>query len=169
MNLETAIKTAIEYETRIRDLYTLAAKTVADPVGRGIFTALEKDEQYHLDYLEQRLKQWEQNGEVTYEVLKKTIPDKKVIEQGMAALEKRVAEDDRSDEKQMLSKALEVEVETSAFYRNLVDELTGTGQQMFARFLEIEESHIAMVQAQLDYLSGTGFWFDIKEFDMEDF
>jgi hypothetical protein len=39
---------------------------------------------------------------------------------------------------------------------------------MFARFLEIEAGHIAIVQAELDYISHTGYWFDFKEFDMEE-
>ena len=38
----------------------------------------------------------------------------------------------------------------------------------FARFLEIEENHIAAVQAELDYITNTGYWFDFKEFDMEE-
>jgi rubrerythrin len=169
MNLETAIKTAIVYETRIRDLYASAALEVGAATGRRLFTALKNDEQYHLDYLAQRLREWEQTGDVVYEVLKKTIPDAAAIKGNLKKLEKRVAENDRSDEKQMLSKALEVEVETSAFYGRMVDGLDGACRRMFARFLEIEDSHIAIVQAQLDYLAGTGYWFDLKEFDMEDF
>lgn len=169
MNLETAIKTAIEYETRIRDLYAQAALEVGDAAGRSLFTALRNDEQYHLDYLAQRLQAWERTGDIAYEVLKKTLPDATAIRANLKNLEKRVAEDDRSDEKQMLSKALEVEVETSAFYGRMADGLDGAGRRMFARFLEIEDSHIEIVQAQLDYLAGTGYWFDIKEFDMEDF
>ena len=69
----------------------------------------------------------------------------------------------------MLSKALKVEVETSNFYQKMVDEMPGEGRQMFARFLEIEDAHINAVQAELDYISKTGYWFDFKEFDMEDF
>jgi len=168
MNLETAIQTAIEYETRIRDLYAQAARDVTDPAGRSLFSALEKDEQYHVDYLSRRLQEWQNTGEITFSGLKKTIPDAAAIARELDKLEKRVAQNDRSDEKQMLSKALEVEVETSAFYRRLVDELPGTGRRMFAGFLEIEDNHIAVVQAQLDYLAGTGFWFGTKEFDMED-
>ena len=37
MTLEEAVKTAIEYEIRIRDLYREAAEKTSDPVGRGIF------------------------------------------------------------------------------------------------------------------------------------
>jgi hypothetical protein len=46
--------------------------------------------------------------------------------------------------------------------------MTDEGQKMFARFLEIEENHIAAVQAELDYITNTGYWFDFKEFDMEE-
>lgn len=169
MNLETAIKTAMEYETRIRDLYLDAGGKISDPVGQALFNALGEDEQHHIDYLTDRLKQWEKTGDITFEVLEMTVPSREAIARGVQKLQHRMAESDRRDEKQMLSKALEVEVETSDFYRRLVDEIAGKGQQMFARFLEIEDSHIAIVQAQLDYLTQSGYWFDSKEFDMEDF
>lgn len=68
----------------------------------------------------------------------------------------------------MLAKALRVEKETSDFYARMAAQLPGAGREMFARFLEIENSHIDAVQFELDYISGTGFWFDFKEFDMED-
>ena len=78
-----------------------------------------------------------------------------------------MAREDRTDEKRMLSKALQVEVETSAFYRRMVAEMEGAAREMFARFLEIEDGHIAAVQAELDFISHNGFWFDFQEFDME--
>ena len=108
MNLETAIKTAIEYETRIRDLYLDASGDIPDPVGKALFRALGEDEQYHLSYLQDRLKQWERSGEITFEALKTTVPSREAVARGVKALRRRMAEDDRGDEKQMLSKALEV-------------------------------------------------------------
>lgn len=79
-----------------------------------------------------------------------------------------MSEEDLGDEKQLLSKALAVKVETSSFYGRMVKELPEEGQALFSRFLVIENGHIAAVQAELDYLSSTGYWFDWKEFDMED-
>ena len=79
-----------------------------------------------------------------------------------------MAQKDLSSVKIILSRALKAEVETSSFYKNLVNEMTDEGQKMFARFLEIEENHIAVVQAELDYITNTGYWFDFKEFDMEE-
>ena len=68
----------------------------------------------------------------------------------------------------ILSRALKAEVETSNFYEKMVSQMTDEGQEMFAQFLEIEENHIAAVQAELDYITHTGYWFDFKEFDMEE-
>lgn len=60
-----------------------------------------------------------------------------------------------------------LEIETSGFYKKMVDEMSDDAQRMFGRFLDIEAGHIAAVQAELDYLSRTGYWLDFKEFDME--
>jgi len=169
MTLEEAIKTAIEYEIRIRDLYVEAAEQTTDPVGKRIFQALGDDEQHHVDYLKSRLEIWQETGKLQVAKLESTIPSRETITKEVAKLKERMGQDDRKDEKQMLSKALKVEVETSNFYQKMVDEMSGDGQQMFARFLEIEEGHINAVQAELDYISKTGYWFDFKEFDMEDF
>jgi rubrerythrin len=169
MTLEEAIKTAIEYEIRVRDLYRESAKKTSDPVGRRIFQTLGNDEQLHVDYLKSRLEIWQETGKLKVEKLESTIPSRATITREVGKIEERMSRDDRKDEKQMLSKALKVEVETSNFYQKMVDEMSGEGRQMFARFLEIEDAHINAVQAELDYISKTGYWFDFKEFDMEDF
>ena len=55
MNIEEAIKTAIEYEIRIRDVYREASAAVDDDAGKRIFDTLGDDEQRHIDYLEYKL------------------------------------------------------------------------------------------------------------------
>ncbi|MBL7180950.1 MAG: hypothetical protein ABIK98_04730 [Pseudomonadota bacterium] len=167
MTLAEAIKTAIEYEIIIRDLYVEAAAKTSDPVGRRIFQALGADEQGHVDYLMSRLEIWQKTGKLQVEKLESTIPSRDTLARAVGQLEDRMSADDRKDEKQMLSKALRVEVETGDFYKKMVDEMSGEGRQMFARFLEIEDAHIDAVQAELDYITKTGYWFDFKEFDME--
>jgi rubrerythrin len=66
-----------------------------------------------------------------------------------------------------LGKALQVEIETTAFYRKMVAQLPDEGRKLFARFLEIEENHIEAVQFEMDFTGNTGYWFNMKEFDME--
>ena len=165
--LEEAITNAIDYETRIRDLYREAVQDTADPKGRHIFQALADDEQRHIDYLEAKRTQWYEERRITVESLASLIPAPEWLAANLEDLKQQMSREDRSDEKRMLSKALQVEVETSAFYRQLVEQMEGDARAMFARFLEIEDGHIAAVQAELDYISHTGFWFDFQEFDME--
>ena len=168
MTLEEAIKTAIAYETKIAILYQEAHQLVSDPVGKSVFQALATDEQNHVAYLKDRLEQWQKTGQLSPGKLETTMPEKKVVSRGVEKLSSRMTREDRNDEKQMLSKALAVEIETSNFYEQMVAVMQAEGRKMFARFLEIESGHIAIVQAELDYISHTGYWFDFKEFDMEE-
>lgn len=167
MNIEEAIGEAIAYESRIRDLYREAADQTADAKGVKIFKTLAEDEQRHIDYLEHKRGQWRHEGVLTFEPLNSLVPPAERFQGMMADIQNRMDRDDRTDEKRMLSKALQIEVETSAFYRRMVDEMEGAAREMFARFLEIEDGHIVAVQAELDYISHNGFWFDFQEFDME--
>ena len=168
MKIEEAIKTAIEYETRIRNIYRDAAKKVSDPAGKKFFKMMGDDEQFHIEYLVDRLRLWKKTGKLYAEKLESTIPLIEPIRRSTAKIEAHMSKKDLSSEKVILSRALKAEVETSNFYKKMVNELPDHGQKMFARFLEIEENHIAAVQAELDYITNTGYWFDFKEFDMEE-
>ena len=167
MTIEKAIKTAIEYEIRIRDIYLEAVAAVDDAVGKRIFDTLGKDEQRHIDYLEHKLDQFQKTGAIETERLESAIPDGDSIAREADKIKGLVDREFLGVRQQMLSKALRVEVETSAFYQRMVDELPAEAQPLFARFLEIENNHIQAVQFELDYMGKTGYWFDFKEFDME--
>lgn len=167
MTLEEAIKTAIDYEKNIRDVYQEGAQQTADPVGKKIFQALSDDEQRHVDYLKHKLAEWRETGAILPEQLASAIPPRAVIEKEAAKLRSRMTKDDRGLKQQMLSKALKLEVETSAFYQQMVDQLPEDGSRLFARFLEIENNHIDAVQFELDHYGHTGYWFGFEEFDME--
>ncbi|MGB2927549.1 MAG: ferritin family protein [Desulfobacterales bacterium] len=168
MRIEEAIKTAIDYETKIRDIYRDAADKVTDPAGKRFFKMMGDDEQFHIKYLTDRLNLWKKTGKLYAEKLETTIPSIEVIRKETAKVKAYMSKEDLSSEKAILSRALKAEVETSNFYKKMVNELPDHGQKMFARFLEIEENHIAAVQAELDYITHTGYWFDFKEFDMEE-
>jgi len=59
MDLEKAIKTALELEIKIRDIYLEGVQSIQNEAGRRIFQILADDEQYHVDYLEHKLEQWQ--------------------------------------------------------------------------------------------------------------
>ena len=167
MTVEEAIKTAIAYEIRVRDIYLEATAAVEDAVGKRIFETLSQDEQHHIDYLEHKLEQFQKTGAIEPTRLESAVPDQQRINQEADKIKSLAAKDYLGIKKQMLSKALEVEIETSDFYQKMVDELPADARMLFERFLEIENNHIKAVQFELDYLSKTGYWFDFKEFDME--
>ncbi len=167
MTLEEAIKTAIEYEVKIRDVYREAEEAVGEEAGKRIFGTLGNDEQRHIDYLQHTLEQLKSTAKLDLAELQSAIPSRQNISREAAKIKSLVAKDFHGIRKQMLSRALKAEIETSDFYRKMVDELPTEGRALFARFLEIENNHIDAVQFELDYMSKTGYWFDFKEFDME--
>ena len=169
MELEAALKSALAFENRIRDLYLEAVAETEDADGKKIFQDLADDEQNHVAYLESRLEEWQKGGAISAERLASNIPDKATIQQAAARLKSGFKQDTRGLKQQMLSRALEMEIETSRFYEQLVERVSGDHKAMFSRFLEIENNHIEAVQFELDHLSNTGFWFGFEEFDMERF
>ena len=167
MEIENAIKTAIEHEMKVLDVYTQAAKSADSDIGKRVFKTLADEEQNHVNYLKDRLEQWKNKGQIKVEKLNTVIPSKKVIDENIKKLKGHMKDHNRGAELQMLWKALDVEIKTTEFYRKMVDEIDKELQGMFARFLEIEEGHMALVQAEIDSISGMGFWFDFREFDLE--
>jgi rubrerythrin len=167
MNLEEAIKTALEYETKVRDLYVNAQNKTSDAEGKKIFQTLAKEEQGHLDYLNSRLQVWEKTGNLDTPQLDTLIPSQERIAEGVKKLEGKMSGKDRATELQFMKEALDAEIETSNFYKKMVSELSQEGKKLFARFLEIEEGHQAIVQAEIDSLSGSGFWFDFTDVSLE--
>jgi rubrerythrin len=166
MTIEEAIKTAIDYETKVRDAYLNSVKDIADETGRRVFQMLGEEEQGHLDYLEARLAEWQKTGKIIPAKLQTVVPSRDVIDKGVKRLDDHLSERDYGTEREMLRKALFLEQETSDFYRRMVAEMKADGE-LFQRFLEIEEGHQAIVQAELDYLNRTGTFFDFQEFNLE--
>ena len=74
MQIEDALKTAIEYEAELRDVYFEAAEAEDDEKGRQFFQSMGNDEQSHLDYLKDRLKQWQDTGRIRAEKLTSSMP-----------------------------------------------------------------------------------------------
>ncbi len=167
MTIEEAIRTAIEYETKVRDCYRDAIAATVGSAGQGFFRLMADEEQEHVDFLVARLKEWKETGAVRGAELTSTVPDRDAIAGGIATMKEGLASAESGAELDSLRKAREVEEATSAFYAKVVAELPGEQRAMFARFLEIERGHLALVRAQIDELTGTGYWFDIQEFNLE--
>jgi rubrerythrin len=167
MDIEEAIQTAIAYEKRVVQVYEEAARTSADPAGRKIFGVLVKEEEQHVAYLVAKLDEWRSTGRVTAAALRTVVPSRARIEEGIRTLKSRVVTKAPEAEMRLLKRALDVEVETSAFYARVVQELPAEGRELFERFVEIEQGHQAIVQAEMNAVAGNGFWFDMPEITLE--
>jgi len=170
MNLEEAITTAIEYEARVHKAYRDALESAETDLATRVFKTLCDEEQEHVKYLRDRLREWRDTGKITLAEINSMLVPKEVISEGVARLKANLEKQGRrghDSELVSLRKALEVERETSTFYREMVATLDADGKKLFERFVEIEEGHLALVQAEIDCVSGSGFWFDTAEFSME--
>jgi len=167
MTIEEAIKTSIQYEKRVVQVYEEAVRASEDETGKKIFSVLAKEERQHVDYLESRLTEWKATGRVTAAALGTVVPSRERIDEGIRTLQGRVARKAAEAEMRLLKRALDVEVETSAFYARVVKELPPDGRAMFERFVEIEQGHQAIVQAEMNAVAGNGYWFDMPEISME--
>lgn len=167
MTVEEAIRTSLEYENRVRDVYIEAAEGTDSAEGKRLFQLMADEEQRHVDYLETKLDQWEADGTVTAEGLTTAVPSGDEIEAAVDKLREDVGGKPGRIEVQFLRKAHGVEHDTSDFYKRMVAELPDEAKPLFRRFVEIEEGHLTLVQAQLDLATGTGYWFDVREFNLE--
>lgn len=173
MELDEAIKTAIEYETGVHRTYQEAMQRATDAKGKRFFEVLRDEEMGHLRYLRERLEEWTKTGRIQVADLDTVIPSREVIDHGLQGIRDKLAAEATSGkgrhftELDLLKKALDVEADTSSFYKEMVRTLDGDGRKLFERFVEIEEGHQAIVQAEIDEVSGTGVWFDTKEFNLE--
>jgi rubrerythrin len=167
MDLDQALKTAIQYETKIRDVYRKSAEQTPDETGKRILGLLADEEQLHLDFLREKLHEWSESGRITRTRPETTLPPGEVVAKSLGKVGNKLAGTDRSSELELLKQALEAEKETSSFYHQVVQELDGEGRTLFEPFVEIEDGHITIVQAEIDSLNGLGYWYDFMEFNLE--
>jgi len=167
MKLEQAIKTAMQYETTIRNIYMTAAQKSRDPVGQKVFGLLAREEREHLELLEKLLMEWTDSQKLSPVELRSAVPSKEAVQKSTKEARSKLADADRDHELELLNKALELEKETSGFYREMVNQLDAQGQALFEPFVACEDGHLGLVQAEIDSLTGLGYYFDMQEFNLE--
>jgi rubrerythrin len=169
MELQEAIKTALEYEAGVHKIYLEAMNKTENEQAKRIFKMLCEEELGHLKYLEDRLKEWQKTGKIEVKELRTSIPAPAAIEKSLKDLRRTVKQKHAGQilELEWLKRALEAEIKTSTFYKEMVAKLDGEGQTLFKRFVEIEDGHQAIVQAEINAVDNWGFWFDTPEFRLE--
>lgn len=170
MTPEEAIRTAIKYEKKVTALYVEAVDATEDKGARKFFQLMADEEKSHVDFLEAKLSEWQDDENLTSTGIDTVLPSPDMLKDGLSRLKKTMGKDRTESygaEVAMLKKALEAEEETSEFYRSLADTLPEKLQEVFRRFIEIEDGHRAAVEAELDAVEGNSFWFNVQEFNLE--
>ncbi len=169
MKLDQAIKQALEYESGVLKLYFDAMNKTADKTAKHVFRVLCEEEKGHLKYLQERLDEWLVLGKIRVKKLGTSIPTQEAIDKSLQDLQKtvRTKPTRQIPELESLKKALDAEIKTTNFYKEMVSKLDGEGRELFKRFIEIEEGHEAIVRAEINSVSNLGFWFDTPEFRLE--
>lgn len=168
MTVEKAIRTALKYETRVHDLYVECLEKIKTPEGRRLFKTLAEEEQEHMDFLQSILKDWLATGRVTPLKLQTSIPPAERYKEGVEKLSSIISEMQREDEIYILKKIIQIESETSDYYKRMLPEIPDEAKGLFESFITAEEGHLAIVRAELDHLTRSGYWFDFQEFTLDD-
>ena len=167
MDSIATFKTALEYEKKIRDLYTTAISIIDDERGKAIFKTLAEEEQSHIDFLEYSIETLKSDGNINHEQLKTSIPDTDNILKNIESMKIKIPERMLGDVKRVLSSALKLEIETTEYYQKAFDSTEGDIKAVMGKFVEIEQRHTDVVRFELDYASHNGFWLGFPEISME--
>ena len=159
--------TALKYEEKIRDLYLSAVDIVDDERGKTLFKALADDEQSHIDFLNYSLDTLKADGIIEVARLETPIPSQEQIRSQVETMKAKIPEKMLGDVKRVLNSALQMEIETSAYYKDASEKTEGKIKEILEKFVEIEDRHVEVVQIELDYASKSGHWFNFMEVSME--
>lgn len=159
--------TALQYEEKIRDLYLSGVDIVDDQRGKAMFKGLADDEQSHVDFLMYSLETLKSKGEIQVNRLTTSIPSQENILSNIETMKAKIPEKMLGDVKRVLNSALQMEIETSAYYLEASRKSEGAIKEILERFVEIENRHVEVVQVELDYASKSGHWFNFMEVSME--
>ena len=167
MKIDEAIRTALQYEGRVVVTYRDAMDRSQDPIGKKIFKTLHDEEIGHLRYLKERLDELQATGKIVPTKLNTIVPSREKIEAAIKVFRGKASSPMPETEVGLLRRALEMEIESSSFYRKMAGQLPADDRELFEHFVEIEDAHGAIVQAEIDFVSKMGFWFDVAEFRLE--
>ncbi|MCX7836388.1 MAG: ferritin family protein [candidate division WOR-3 bacterium] len=159
---------AINLEKEALISYLRFAQQIAELAGKNLFIRLAMDEFEHIEILEKEQKYFEKEKSFKDVEIPKTEIEKTLPYLKPSLPKKRKVSD--LNELNILQMALELEKKAIEFYQNQVkesqDEII---KKIWQRLKEIEEGHYKLIQAEIDSLTKTGFWFDFREFSLEEY
>lgn len=161
------LKTALEYEKKIRDLYSSAIAIIDDERGKRIFKTLADEEQSHVDFLEQGIDNLEGGKDISMKGFTTMIPDTEDILKNVESMKITIPEHMLGDVKRVLDSALKLEIETTEYYEKAFASAEGEIKEILGKFVIIEQRHTDVVRFELDNALNNGFWLGFPEMSME--
>ncbi|MDI6783697.1 MAG: ferritin family protein [bacterium] len=161
-----ALHTALKLELDSAAFYQEAAKNAKNPLGKGTFESLIKEELGHIQMVKKaytsitEANNWnevEKNIPTKIDATTKTIFQIKKTE-----LEQKL--DPESDEMQALKTAMDIENEGYKFYEKMALETTDPiGKKMYEFLKDEENRHWELLNNTFEYLSDPALWFAKEE------
>ena len=91
MDLDQAIRTAIEYEAGVHRTYQEAMQQATNVKARRFFEVLRDEEMSHLKYLRERLEEWTRDGKIQVADLETVVPSREAIDLSLQELRRELA------------------------------------------------------------------------------
>lgn len=159
---------AISLEKEALISYLRFGQEIKDLNGKNLFIRLAMDEFEHIEILEKEQEYFEKEKRFEELEIPQTEIEKSVTHlKPLLPKEKKVSD---LNELNILQMALELEEKAIEFYQNQEKESKDkSAKKIWQRLKEIEEGHYKLIQAEIDSLTKTGFWFDFREFSLEEY
>jgi len=166
LNVQEAIKTAIQLEKDGKAFFDQAAEETSNELGKKMFRKLAGDEVRHLQTFK-KMFQTITDPQTWKKLMASGSPEKRMpfFEQKGA---QRTPAEKGAGELNALQQALEVERKAITFFKETAQETDEPeARRIFEAIAREEEGHYDLIQAQIDSVTHAGFWFDIGEFQMD--
>jgi rubrerythrin len=151
-NLLEAIRVVKENEKIAAERYANAANNLRNPIAKELFEQLSKFEKFHYERIDTLEKSLEKKGNfITYEGKEFPLPPIFEI--------KAAEEPDQKSAVQIVSEAMELEIQTEKAYADLAAQITDPqGHEMFNRLSEEEHTHYRILREAYWTLTNLRVW-----------
>ncbi|MCU0859172.1 MAG: ferritin family protein [Thermoplasmata archaeon] len=163
------LRNAIDMELEGKDFFERAAKTMKHPRAREMFSSLVRQEQKHIEVIEEEMRRLESGkGWGTLSDVRSTAPRMPQISVFRDREVARRKIKDGASELEVLEVGMTVERKSVEYYRSAALKATDPGaRELFDWLVGQEAGHLTILTAEHDSRSGSGFYYGEAEFSLE--
>ena len=163
------LRNAIEMEIDGREFFSEMAERVKHTGTKDMYMALARQEDRHIEVLEEQLKRLESGSDWTspsaVKRSREAVPKVSVFGPRERAGYKI---DPKAGELEAVQFGMEIEKRSIEYYRKAGSEVKGAkAKEVFNWLVGEEAGHLTILRAEYDNRSRSGFYFDVPEFSLE--